>query len=211
MRHAARRGPSSSGRTDLRPSAVSHARPRSLRGAANEGHCGHPGSPREHAPPKEGVGLRKLYHTEEEKRAAKKARNARYLAAHRAELAAIKKRWRQANPEEAKRRSRESYIRNREHRLLYAKRHQAKSVARNREKRAGMSPELFAARLVEQGNCCAICRTSVNESSHADHDHDTMRPRGVLCYRCNIGLGCFSDRISLVERAAAYLRSWDER
>lgn len=39
-----------------------------------------------------------------------------------------------------------------------------------------------------QGNACALCRRPFDSNPrlvHADHCHDTQRPRGLLCQHCN--------------------------
>lgn len=64
-----------------------------------------------------------------------------------------------------------------------------------------------------QGNACMLCRhiPDVN-SPHpsrrylcVDHDHRTGEVRGLLCHRCNVGLGNFKDDIEVLTRAIAYL------
>lgn len=40
-----------------------------------------------------------------------------------------------------------------------------------------------------------------------DHNHDTKTFRGWLCRKCNLGIGNFKDNVSLVEKAAEYLRN----
>ncbi|MFJ6757867.1 endonuclease VII domain-containing protein [Streptomyces sp. NPDC091273] len=59
--------------------------------------------------------------------------------------------------------------------------------------------ELIAA----QGEVCAICQEGLAE--HVDHDHQTGKVRGVLCFSCNAALGQFKDRPDVMRRAAAYV------
>lgn len=40
-----------------------------------------------------------------------------------------------------------------------------------------------------------------------DHDHETGEIRGLLCSRCNGGLGLFCDNPSLLKKAIAYLEA----
>jgi len=65
--------------------------------------------------------------------------------------------------------------------------------------------------LLEQEGRCAICRTSSpggrGDATRFpfDHDHETSRPRGLLCYLCNLGLGAFQDDPERLQSAIAYL------
>lgn len=60
--------------------------------------------------------------------------------------------------------------------------------------------------LRNQGNRCAICNDdNPGREFHLDHDHRKGGVRGVLCHRCNHGLGKFCDSPELLRRAAEYL------
>jgi predicted nucleic acid-binding Zn ribbon protein len=77
----------------------------------------------------------------------------------------------------------------------------------NRQYLYGITIEEFEARLASQGNRCAICRTEEwsGKGPHVDHDHATGHVRGVLCHKCNLGLGKFNDDPELLRAAIRYL------
>jgi hypothetical protein len=68
----------------------------------------------------------------------------------------------------------------------------------------GITEEERAAILKRQGGVCAICGTP--DPEHLDHDHATGKIRGILCNRCNMGLGLFSDDPVRLQSAINYLR-----
>lgn len=74
-------------------------------------------------------------------------------------------------------------------------------------RRYGITAEHFDRMLADQEGVCAICREAPAE--HVDHDHETERVRGLLCFNCNGALGQFRDRTELMLRAVAYLRRGD--
>ena len=66
----------------------------------------------------------------------------------------------------------------------------------------------------KQNGLCGICgkpETDRNRTLSIDHCHHTGNFRGLLCGRCNRGLGQLGDTIEALEKALAYLRnnSWD--
>lgn len=69
----------------------------------------------------------------------------------------------------------------------------------------GISVENWRWLLAFQGGKCAICRGDFEETPHVDHDHVSGWVRGLLCTRCNTGLGQFEDDPERLVRAARYL------
>jgi len=76
--------------------------------------------------------------------------------------------------------------------------------------RYGIDLVSYNALLEKQGGGCAICGGPPNGRSadafHVDHDHATGKVRGLLCHHCNTAIGSLRDDVSLIEKAAAYLR-----
>ena len=78
----------------------------------------------------------------------------------------------------------------------------------NMQHKYGITLDDFNKLVEEQGGVCAICETSLDDlehTAHLDHCHETGKVRGVLCKKCNTGLGMFDDDISRITQAAAYL------
>ena len=61
--------------------------------------------------------------------------------------------------------------------------------------------EMFAA----QHGRCLICNRPEKWELRVDHDHITGKVRGLLCHKCNSGLGMFNDDLGLLQTAVHYL------
>jgi hypothetical protein len=76
--------------------------------------------------------------------------------------------------------------------------------------RNGLDLEAVYRYLLERGNVmvCDICQQEcpTGNSLSLDHNHETSEIRGLLCKKCNTGLGMFNDSIKLMEIATDYLR-----
>jgi len=96
--------------------------------------------------------------------------------------------------------------------------HLRKITAARRLKKLGVTQDIYNAKLAEQGGVCAICKKpeTVTRKSPlngelivrefcADHDHVTGKFRGLLCQRCNNGLGNFKDDLDNLREAIRYL------
>lgn len=72
----------------------------------------------------------------------------------------------------------------------------------------GLTVDDYERMLAEQHESCGICDrhpTSVGPLV-VDHDHESGRVRGLLCRRCNLGLGLFYDTPDIADAAADWLR-----
>lgn len=81
-----------------------------------------------------------------------------------------------------------------------------------RKRKYGLGSADFAAMLVSQDGCCAICQKTlsldVGKSIHIDHCHVAGNVRGLLCSNCNTGLGLFRDSINNLRNAIQYLQNF---
>ena len=69
----------------------------------------------------------------------------------------------------------------------------------------GMSPADYDGLLAKQDGMCAICGTPSEETLCVDHSHATGIIRGLLCRKCNTGLGCYEDDPATMITSLAYL------
>lgn len=57
--------------------------------------------------------------------------------------------------------------------------------------------------IFEAASTCDLCGQS--RKLTIDHNHSTGAFRGVLCYKCNVGLGLFNEDKELLLKAIAYV------
>jgi hypothetical protein len=71
----------------------------------------------------------------------------------------------------------------------------------------GLTPEEYDAMLVAVDGKCTICRKAPKVKALAvDHCHTTGKVRGILCDKCNMGIGYFDDNLDLLQKAIEYLK-----
>lgn len=71
--------------------------------------------------------------------------------------------------------------------------------------RYGLSKEDLQRYLLNQGNKCKICLTEFKDNYHVDHNHKTGEVRGLLCMKCNLGIGFLDENPFRFSRALHYL------
>jgi hypothetical protein len=75
------------------------------------------------------------------------------------------------------------------------------------QRKYGITAEDYSYMLEQQQGGCAICfqENPTGNRLAVDHNHDTGEVRGLLCSRCNTGLGQFGDNVDNLEAAIDYL------
>lgn len=79
----------------------------------------------------------------------------------------------------------------------------------------GLSEIDYQSMLRLQKGKCKICGTKSpgkrwNTSFYVDHCHKTNKVRGLLCLRCNAGLGYFSDSSEFLKMAYHYVNQYEK-
>jgi len=104
------------------------------------------------------------------------------------------KAYRETDPEKTKRLAAANYQRNKtKHRdtrlkLIY-----------------GVGQEEYNRMFKQQNGLCAICGCTQEPNLCIDHNHDTKEVRGLLCHKCNRGIGFLNDNPVLLKKAIDYL------
>lgn len=80
----------------------------------------------------------------------------------------------------------------------------------NLKRQYGLTENDYNDLLEKQNNRCAICKTKIPDKRKKffciDHNHKNKKIRGLLCNKCNKGLGDFDDSIILLYNAISYLK-----
>ena len=153
----------------------------------------------------------------EELNAKQRERGKIYYQEHKEETRARNKKWMEEHPDRMK----ELQQKNREKHLETMKARSKAWYQANKERASrnsrisklrqyGMTLEVYDAMMEEQKWHCPICGVELSKEETAtspriDHNHETGKVRGILCMKCNSGLGMFKDSPLLLMRAADYL------
>lgn len=138
-----------------------------------------------------------------QRRAAVAKSRAKHIEKRRAADRELKRKQKLADPERVNAKRREQYHATLKHNPARIKKAASSQLAWYRRTKYGVTQEQFDIMLEMQKGKCAICP---QPAIAVDHCHVTGRVRGLLCRKCNSGLGFFNDSPDLVEAALRYLR-----
>lgn len=108
----------------------------------------------------------------------------------------------------------EYYQNSKKHRKEYRQTHK-EHISEMRRKRHyrekyNLTLEEIDQMLIAQNHRCALCGKSLIETKrYIDHSHETDKVRGILCHKCNVGLGYlqyFYDDPELLKKATVYIK-----
>jgi len=72
-------------------------------------------------------------------------------------------------------------------------------------KKFGIPQEEYDQLQKDQNRLCAICFVDEGKTLCIDHNHATNKVRGLLCNKCNKGIGLLGDSVELIRSALNYL------
>jgi len=106
------------------------------------------------------------------------------------------------------------YIKNKEKIKIRCKQWQLdnpeKGLASRLKRSYGITIEYYNKLFNKQEGKCAICgrhQSELKRTLSVDHDHETGEIRGLLCDRCNSGIGLLGDDPELIEKALKYINN----
>jgi len=91
--------------------------------------------------------------------------------------------------------------------LTYYRKNRERVRNENLKRLYSIDSKEYSRMLEQQKGCCAICKSPPGKKFLAvDHCHKTGRVRGLLCFRCNTGLGGLRDSQKILLEAIQYLK-----
>lgn len=79
----------------------------------------------------------------------------------------------------------------------------------------GLTVDQYETMVKSQNGKCAICGNGhtgsiTSKNLSVDHNHSTGKIRGLLCHKCNMGIGYFKENIDTLKSAISYLEKWEK-
>jgi hypothetical protein len=126
------------------------------------------------------------------------ARRAKYIEDPRKHIERVQ-RWQRANPERYRAKLQD---------FAASGKKKVSDRKSHLKRKYGLTLETYEDLLASQRGGCAICGNP--DADNVDHDHETGRVRGILCWDCNIAIGKFEDDEDRLVAAATYLAANSE-
>lgn len=126
---------------------------------------------------------------------------------------------RMADPERAAAAREYQRVKQAKYRALHPEKRSATQRRSEMIRRFGITPERYAEMLAAQSGLCQICKDPPKPTKRLciDHDHSCCAGqiktcgrcvRGLLCDRCNRGMGLFGDDPVVLAAVIEYLTQW---
>jgi Recombination endonuclease VII len=121
----------------------------------------------------------------------------------------------QENKKEYYQKNKEKILAQRKEYRAAGKRKYYKETERKQKLRSnyGLDWESYVSLYNKQQGLCAVCFKFLDINAqlksskpYVDHCHTTKKVRGLLCHKCNLGLGHFEDNINTLQNACNYLK-----
>ena len=132
-----------------------------------------------------------------------------YYKKNKAKVDAYQKTWRDKNREKLRDDQRARYAADPEKYRDYFRNHRIKQ-------KYNLTEEQYVALVLKHHGKCGICGMEPSGVWHGDrklcvdHNHETGEVRGLLCNKCNRGLGLVGDTVESIGRFLAYLQGEQE-
>jgi hypothetical protein len=117
--------------------------------------------------------------------------------------------WYSSDPEKAKQVSKDWRIRNPDKRQEIWLNYKARDKHKKLVSKYNITLEQYLDMHEMQGGTCAICELPEivqGRDLAVDHDHSTGKVRGLLCSKCNRGIGMFNDDAKTIKKAMMYVQ-----
>jgi len=136
-----------------------------------------------------------------------KEQNEKYYQEHKVERNKYHKKYREEHKEEKQLYQKNNKKEIKEYMKKYSQKHKEERLNYILQYRYGITIKQYNQILRNQKGVCAICgNLPLNKGLGIDHNHITKKIRGLLCGKCNRGLGNFNDNKDLLLKAIKYLK-----
>ena len=144
---------------------------------------------------------------------AKQIYNTKYRLNNPEKVKATNLKWRTENPEKVRAINRSQNIKHKDKIKVRRKARRALNPDKERNiryvQKYGITLKDYNDMLTQQNKLCLICKKDLK--LYVDHDHTTGVVRGLLCHKCNTGLGMLQDNINNLLNAINYIKESNDR